>query len=491
MFFNAWLRILRTICCVEGKSARTPRRRRATEFRPRLEPLEDRTAPAVLTVNSTLDTANPTDGYLSLREAIAIVNNPSPTLPSDLNPAQVAQISGTLHANQKDTIQSSVSGPIPSFGLELSLPSTTATITIDGGTGVTVNPNYAGGGFWVDNAGFQGGGILTIDPGVSAQLKAMTLANGQGNWGGAIANYGSLTLTNCILTGNVAIEEGQVVVNNGGGAIVNFGTIQAINSCQFLNNWAISDSPAYRGGGAILNFGNILAIQNGTTFDGNHAGKDPWGETDPNPASGGAIESLGGAVQITNTTLTNNTATGDGAAIALFGGTLDMSHSTVNGNRADHSGGGIWFDPAVATITACTFSGNTAPAGADLYNLDSSVTLISTNLNGVVNNNGGTITLIGSSISGLTGSGGTVTDPMANLLAQVAALDLSSGVINSLTSKLQAAEQSLSDTNTTAAVDQLDAFVNEVDALVNSHRLGELSADSLISEVDNVINVIG
>ena len=41
--------------------------RRGTGPRLALEPLEDRTAPAVLTVNSTADTANVTDGCLSLR----------------------------------------------------------------------------------------------------------------------------------------------------------------------------------------------------------------------------------------------------------------------------------------------------------------------------------------------------------------------------------------------------------------------------------------
>jgi hypothetical protein len=77
-----------------------------------------------------------------------------------------------------------------------------------------------------------------------------------------------------------------------------------------------------------------------------------------------------------------------------------------------------------------------------------------------------------------------------NLIAQVAALNLSSGQINSLTSKLQAAEQSLLRANTTAAVNQLDAFVNQVNALVNSQRLGEITADSLVSEVDSLIDTI-
>src|SRR5262249_35809776 len=98
-------------------------------YRPRLKALEVRTAPAVLTVNSTADTALSTDSSLSLREAIAIIN--SPTLPTGLSAQILAQISGTLHAGRSDTIQfdhARVTAPIVLSGtrLGLSLPSSTA-----------------------------------------------------------------------------------------------------------------------------------------------------------------------------------------------------------------------------------------------------------------------------------------------------------------------------------------------------------------------------
>ena len=93
-----------------------------------LERLEDRLSPATLTVNSTADTANPTDPYLSLREAVAIVN--SPTLPDGLSDQILAQIDGTLHDGGADTIlfdPVAVTGPILLGGtqLEISLPAST------------------------------------------------------------------------------------------------------------------------------------------------------------------------------------------------------------------------------------------------------------------------------------------------------------------------------------------------------------------------------
>src|SRR5262249_8516513 len=67
---------------------------------------EDRTAPAVLTVNTLLDDSTP-DNFLSLREAIGAVNSGSA---AGLSAAEQVQISGAFGSN--DTIQFSVTGTI-------------------------------------------------------------------------------------------------------------------------------------------------------------------------------------------------------------------------------------------------------------------------------------------------------------------------------------------------------------------------------------------
>jgi predicted outer membrane repeat protein len=185
---------------------------------------------------------------------------------------------------------------------------------------------------------------------------------------------------------------------------------------------------------------------------------------------GGAIAS-GGLLTITNSTLSGNSSGRSGGAIATSAGTLTLNGCTLTDNTAQDGGGAVFVDPTVVTIIACVFSGNSAPVGADLYNLDSDVTII------------------GSS-GDFFNSGGTVIDPIADLLAHVAALNLSRGQTNSLTSSLYAAQQSLANGNTTAAVNQLNAFINKVNALVNSGRLGQLEASSLIEEVENLIDVL-
>ena len=100
------------------------------------------------------------------------------------------------------------------------------------------------------------------------------------------------------------------------------------------------------------------------------------------------------------------------------------------------------------------------------------------------------MTLIASSVAAIYNSGGTITDPIQDLLAQVTTLNLNSGQTNSLTSMLRAAQQSLANANTTAAINQLDAFLNRLNAQVKSHRLDPMTADALIGEVDNLVDVI-
>ncbi len=74
------------------------------------------------------------------------------------------------------------------------------------------------------------------------------------------------------------------------------------------------------------------------------------------------------------------------------------------------------------------------------------------------------------------------------LISQVATLNLNAGQKNSLTSKLDAAQQSLAKGNDTAAINQLNAFVHEVRALKRSGRLDATTADGLIAQAQAIIS---
>src|SRR5580704_14782013 len=75
-------------------------RRRPLSFRPLFQQLEDRLAPATLIVNTTSDAVHPSDGTLSLRDAISAINAGNE---GSLTAEEQNQVSGMFGVN--DTIQ--------------------------------------------------------------------------------------------------------------------------------------------------------------------------------------------------------------------------------------------------------------------------------------------------------------------------------------------------------------------------------------------------
>jgi hypothetical protein len=323
-----------------------------------LEVLEGRQAPAALIVNSSADTANSFDPYLSLREAIAIVN--SPTLPSDLSPQIQGQIIGTLHGGGADGIGFVPSGLVIVLAgtqLELSLPAGTAAVTIDGGlAGVTVD-------------GHNASRIFQVDATAQASFYHVFLYHGRAmgdgpdNFGGGISNSGTLTLSSkSILSHNSA--PGSIGGAGFGGGIYNTGT---------------------------------LTVTDDSTLSSNSAG------------DGGGISNSGGTVTLTDTTLSYDSA-GDGGGISNSGGTVTLTDSTLSSSSADLNGGGIYNSGGTLTVTDTTLSSNFAAVGGGISNHLGTVALtgstLSSNSGGGISNHLGTVALTGSTLSSNSASYG-------------------------------------------------------------------------------------
>ena len=77
-----------------------------------------------------------------------------------------------------------------------------------------------------------------------------------------------------------------------------------------------------------------------------------------------------------------------------------------------------------------------------------------------------------------------------NLLTQVNDGGLDQGTKDSLDSKLQAALDSFSQGNTTAAKNQLAAFINEVSAQ-KGKKIGDALADALSAYAQWILNAVG
>ena len=172
--------------------------------------------------------------------------------------------------------------------------------------------------------------IFNIQSGITVTITNLTITNSTSDDGGAIYNYGTLTITNSTLTGNTA--------KNLGGAIFNVGNLTVTNS-------TFTDNNAKNGiGGAICNNRGTLTVIN-STF------------TDNTAYLGGAIYNNHGTLTVTSSTLTDNTAL-NGGAICNDGGTLTVTNSTLTGNTATGSGGAICND---GTLTVTTAHSQTTP----------------------------------------------------------------------------------------------------------------------------------
>jgi hypothetical protein len=227
----------------------SPRRRLAVEA------LEDRVVPATYHVSSLLD-----DG--------------SPGTLRDANPGA-------------DAIDFQVSGTVRLSGSELPAISDDLTITAPA-AGLTVDA-------------YGASRILEVNASVSVGLSGLTLVNGSADEGGGIFNNGTLSLTACTLSGNLA--------RIGGGIFDNGGTLG-------LDRVTLDSNTARGANGANSN------------YDPGSPGQD---------AQGGALYNGGGAVTISDSTVTNNTARGGDGGWVL-GRVVGTGQAGAGGGRLDVPG---------------------------------------------------------------------------------------------------------------------------------------------------------
>jgi len=226
------------------------------------------------------------------------------TVTNDNGPGSLRQIVASAPAGTTITFANSLSGQtILLANGEIAL---TQNVTIDGSalaSPIRLNGNH-------------NSRIFNIG-GVSVTLNSLILTNafaGGGNWGGAIANGGTLALNNCTVTGN-------------------------------------SVDPASNGGGIQNN--NQLTLT-GCTFYGNSAGFS------------GAVDNRGTLVAKNCTFYGNSAVAGNGGAIDNpFSATLSLLNCTFVGNSATSLGGAIDNYLSNVNFTNCIIAGN---IGDDIYN---------------------------------------------------------------------------------------------------------------------------
>jgi predicted outer membrane repeat protein len=190
--------------------------------------------------------------------------------------------------------------------------------------------------------------LFDIQEGVHVWIRNVTLQNGHSfeepfSSGGAIKNFGSLTIENCWIQNNIGGDSG---------AVLNEGTLIIINSI-------IRDNIAF--------------------------GNSPWGN---NCGSGGAFGNASdGKLYILNSAILNNYATGKGGAMHLAcNSEAWIYNTTISGNQAEKYGGAIHLK-GILTLENSTIADNSAKKETGgLYNygfLNISNSILANNQSGI------------------------------------------------------------------------------------------------------------
>jgi hypothetical protein len=429
MTFLAWLagRFPRRPPLCRGDRGRRPAARRLT-LAPTVTLLEDRLAPALLTVNSLADTLS-ADAALTLREAIALVDSGGTATGASGNSlaaAKAGQIDTTNPFGTMDVIQFDphLFGPTPRVITVVEgelLVDRSVAILGPGAGQLAVSGNNQSRVFEV-----AGGAAVTLS-GLTIEAGDLALADLTGS-GAGIINYGVLMLTDSI------VEDGAAPVSGGGianyGALTLTGSAVAGNAARVAGGiWndgaltlvdsTVSGNVAQDSDGGIGSYGGPVTLTESAVVDNDANGAGGIGSYDgtvtlvDSTVSGNAAVHIGGllngaALLLSGSTVSDNTAQLDGGGLANYG-TAALTGSTVSGNTALGGNGGIGNYAGALALTDSTVSGNTAGEAGGIGNYGGTLTLSDStvvgnsavDIGGILND--ATLTLTGSTVSGNTG----------------------------------------------------------------------------------------
>lgn len=263
----------------------------------RLDPLEDRLAPATLTVNTLNDAM--LGSQLSLRDAVNAIQA------GTYMGSAMGQISGTFGVNDTIIFQAGLNGT-------LSINAANGPFILGKDVTLFANPSLNA----ITINGQNTSAIFKVNATVEASVAGLTLHQGKdlANQYGAISVLagGELTVNNCTFTANVSGGA------NGGGAILNAGTLTVTNS-TFTTNSGLT-------GGAINNLAGATATVINSTLSANQA-------TTASGMGGGIANA--GSLTILNTIVAQNKSAGTAPDVS---GSFSSAGHNLIGNRTGSTG---------------------------------------------------------------------------------------------------------------------------------------------------------
>jgi CSLREA domain-containing protein len=328
-----------------------------------LFPARGAAAAAAFTVNSLADTPDAalTDGLCADASGACTLR------------AAVEQANADPAA---DTVGFAVNGTINLTG---ALPDISTDMTIGGpGSSLLTVRRDTGGDYRVFTVGAATVSIwgLTISNGQAPRGSTTGFSGLPGEPGGGVFNKGTLTLTDCLISGNASGRGGSALgspapiltaPSGPGGGIYNEGRL-TMSNCAVRDNSATGFRSFSGQGGGIYSTGELSMT--GCSVTDNRTG-DVLGGTG-NSGAGAGIYTRG-KTTITSSSVRNNQGDGPGgglynsgeltAAGTAFSGNSISDGLTGNPAGSDGSGGGGIANVNVMNLTRCTISGNRTGRG--------------------------------------------------------------------------------------------------------------------------------
>lgn len=315
---------------------------------------------ARIEVNDSTDkvSANSADGLCSLRDAVLSVSF------GTFNTAGTgSQANGCVSSNldpigTNDLIEfadqlnnTTIAFTVPALGL----PIGGAASVNSEGRNITISANKQSRHFNI-----AGG------PGEAVTLNNLTfiegLIDGEGqNFGSSLAVFldTTLTITNSTIVSNTAAQSAAIWVNGPNSKVI-------IEDSVIRNNIGLGANVF--GGGILLNQGADMEIRRSTVSNNFVDGR-----------GGGftmGVDAGKSVVDVEDSTISGNTATGNGGGIDVTSGTLSLENSTISGNDAGNAGGisvsEQYADQSKLIVKNSTIAFNSSDAVGGLNILDSS-----------------------------------------------------------------------------------------------------------------------
>ncbi len=321
-----------------------------------------------LTVTGNLAAETADGGGLSLREAILLAGDGDTiTFHSSLN-GETLTLSSALAINDDITIDGDFMGNDNSADITLSGGNATRLFNITGGT---VNLE-----------------ALTIANGNSTNIALTRVGTERRGGAVRVESGATLNLTNSTISSSIGGDSGA--------GIASFGTLNVSNSLISGN------TSSFGGGGGVAAFGGVTTITNSTI-------------TQNVGVSSGGLFTSGGSINVSGSTVSGNRQSGTSSSrfdeAFGFSGTISFSNSIVgnSGGQVDLGGSITFSGPTIVTSPFGSSSNVTVASPASIFTSTQSIGGVTT---GTLADNGGTvqsIAILPSSEGGVAqgaGSGG-------------------------------------------------------------------------------------